>query len=179
MIAVSNHREWLAMRRIVTTCCACGALAAVSGCAMMMNMRPAADSYTYDVGTATASEIRARTVEILSRFGYTDLMDDGSEPVHMESQWKERAPVDDQEKARGYKIISRVKLAASPKVTSGSPTLYHVLLTVENRYMPSRGTKRDATDMTPAVGYARSIVKEMTGAFGGSARPVTNEPKSF
>ena len=159
---------------VLATSCACAAVASMSGCAMMMEMRPAADSYTYDIGVASEPDVRARTSEILSRFGYHLVRDDGYPSLHMESQWQSRAPMDDLEKVRGYEIISRVIVTGAPRDVSGA-LMYHVLLNVENRFVPMRGTPRDKREMTPSAGYAKSIVKQMTLAFGSATRTVTNE----
>jgi len=37
-----------------------------------------------------------------------------------------------------------------------------------------RGTPRDKRQVTSSTAYAKSIVKEMTLAFGSASRPVTN-----
>ena len=87
--------------RTATTFCACAGLVAISGCAMMMQMRPAADSYTYDVGVASAPDVRAKTSDILSRLGYRVVTDNGYQGLFMQSQWKNRPPVDAQESNRG------------------------------------------------------------------------------
>ena len=100
---------------------------------MMGHMRPAADSYTYDVGVGTPSEIRDRTTNILRTFGYDVVRDDGSEKVYMETQWQKRDPVDEQERQWGHEIISRVQVTGAPRFVRGAPTLYHALVTVENR----------------------------------------------
>ena len=142
-------------------------------------MRPAADSYTYDVGFATAGEIRAKAATVFSGLGYTVVNDDLSHPVYIETQWQTRAPTDAEEKSRGSELISRVTVTGVPTGVVGSPTMYHVLLTIENRYVPSRGTRRDARDASTTTNYAQSIVKGMAVAFGGSARPVANEPRPF
>jgi hypothetical protein len=146
---------------------------------MMGAMRPAADSYTYDVGYATASEIRTKAAGVFSVLGYKVVTDDLSRPVYIETQWLTRAPTDAEEKSRGSQLISRISLIGLPTGVAGSPTMYHVLLTIENRYVPSRGTRRDARDASTSANYAQSIVKGMAVAFGGSARPVANEPRPF
>jgi len=168
------------MRRIaqlgrvaLATTCACGAIVSMSSCAMMMEMRPAADSYTYDLGVASEPDIRSRTSEILSRFGYHLVRDDGYPSLHMESQWLSRQPADDLEKIRGYEIISRVTVSGAPRDVGGT-LMYHVLLNVENRFVPVRGTPKDKRQVTSSTAYAKSIVKEMTLAFGSASRPVTN-----
>ena len=161
---------------VLATSCACVAVASMSGCAMMMEMRPAADSYTYDIGVASETDVRTRTSEILSRFGYHLVRDDGYPSLHMESQWQSRAPVDDLEKIRGYEIISRVTVTGVPRDVGGV-IMYHVLLNVENRFVPVRGTPRDKRQVTSSAGYAESIVKEMTLAFGSATRSVTNAQK--
>ena len=97
----------------------------------------------------------------------------------METQWQQRPPADADERARGSDIVSRIIVNGIPRETAGAPTTYHVLLTIENRYVPSRGTQRDARATSVSAGYARSIVKGMALAFGGSARPVANEPRPF
>jgi len=148
---------------------------------MMMNIRPAADSYTFDLGTASPQEARARAETALVPLGYKLSADDGLPGVRIESQWQSRNPVDDQERASGYEIISRVKLAGRPNVVPGSPNLYRVLLTVENRFVPSRGTSRASRHLGAPLGsaYARSIVKQVSVAFGGTPRPVADEPRPF
>jgi len=165
-------------RAAVAACCACAAVVSMTGCAMMMEMRPAADSYTYDLGVATEPDIRARTSGILARYGYHLVRDDGYPNLHMESQWQSRAPIDELEKIRGYEIISRVTMTGAPRDVSGA-LMYHVLLTVENRFVPVGGTARDKRQATSSAGYARSIVREMTIAFGGVARPVANDLQPF
>lgn len=147
---------------------------------MMFQMRPAADSYTYDIGLATAGDIRARASDILGRLGYRVVRDDGSQRVYVESEWKSRPPIDDQERNGGSEIITRVTLFGAPRaITVGSPQMYHVLLTIENRFVPVKGTKREARDLTSSASYAQSIVKELSVAFGGTARPVADEPRPF
>jgi uncharacterized lipoprotein len=165
-------------RAAVAACCACAAVASLSGCAMMMEMRPAADSYTYDLGVAPAPEIRAKASDILLRYGYHLVRDDGYPSLHMESQWQSRAPIDEVEKIRGYEIISRVTMTGAPRDVSGA-LMYHVLMTVENRFVPVRGTARGRRQSTSSAGYARSIVREMNVAFGGPARPVVNGAPPF
>lgn len=160
-----------------TVACACGATS-MTGCAMMGSMRPAADSYTYDVGVASASEIRNRTASILKTFGY-DVVRDDPERVYLETEWLKRAPVDGPERSRGTEIISRVKLTGSQSARGSTPGTYHVLVTVENRFVPTRGTQRDVRDMTSSISYAQSIVKGMSLAFGGTVRPVADEPQQF
>jgi hypothetical protein len=172
-------REQMAPRRTATLCCACAILTAAGGCAPMMQMRPAADSYTYDVGVASSSEIHAKTSDVLSRLGYRVVRDADGERVYMESGWKRREPVDDEERARGYEIISRVTLAGTPQEIAGASSMYHLLLTVENRFVPLRGTRRDARDWSSSADYARSIVKQMSLAFGGNPRAVADEPNPF
>jgi hypothetical protein len=56
--------------RCAAVSCACGAIAATTGCAMMGHMRPAADSYTFDVGTASARDIHTKATDLFKRFGY-------------------------------------------------------------------------------------------------------------
>lgn len=146
----------------------------------MFQMRPAADSYTYDIGMATAGDIRARASDILGRLGYKVVRDDGTQRVYVESEWKSRPPVDDRERNGGSEIITRVTLFGSPRaLVAGAPQMYHVLLTIENRYVPLKGTKREAIDLTSSASYARSIVKELRVAFGGITRPVADEPRPF
>ena len=145
----------------------------------MGNMRPAADSYTYDVGIGSASAIRERTANILRSFGYQLLRDDGNERVYMETQWQKRAPVDGQERMRGGEIISRVQISGSPRVVAGGPTLYHALVTIENRFVPTHGTQREARETQPSLSYVQSIVKGMSVALGSTARPVANDPRPF
>jgi len=148
---------------------------------MMMNIRPAADSYTYDLGTASALDARAKAEATLKPFGYRFSADDGLPGVQMESQWQPREPVDEQERASGSEIISRVKVTGHPREAIGAPRLYHVLLTIENRFVPSRGTSRTSRRLGSPVGstYARSIVKQMSVAFGGASRPIADEPRPF
>lgn len=167
------------MIRCAAVSCACGALAATAGCAMMGHMRPAADSYTFDVGVASAPDIHTKAVDVFKRFGYTVMKEDESQPIYMETQWQKRPPADDEERERGYEIISRIKLAGAPREVTGAPIMYHVLLTVENRFIPTRGMRRDARDVTSSTGYAQTIVKGMAIAFGGTARPVADEPRPF
>ena len=145
---------------------------------MMMDMRPAADRYTYERGVAAEADIRAKTSDILARYGYHLVRDDGYPNLHMESQWQSRAPIDDLEKIRGYEIISRVTMTGAPRDVSGA-LRYHVLLTVENRFVPVSGTVHDRRQATSSAGYARSIVRKMTVAFGSAARPVANELPPF
>jgi hypothetical protein len=97
----------------------------------------------------------------------------------MESQWQKREPADDAERTSGSDIISRIKLMGAPREVAGAPTMYHVLLTVESRFVPTRGTRRDARDFASSTGYAQTIVKGMAVAFGGSVRPVASEPRPF
>lgn len=151
----------------------------MTGCAMMGAMRPAADSYTYDVGVGSPSEIRARTANILKAFGYELVRDDGNDHLYMQTQWQKRAPVDDQERMRAYEIISRVQVTGSPQLSPGAPNMYHALVTVENRFVPTRGTRRDARDATSSLGYAQSIVKGMAVAFGGTPHPVGEEQRPY
>ncbi len=165
-------------RAAVAACFACVGAVSMTGCAMMMDMRPAADSYTYDLGVAPEPDIRARTSDVLARFGYHLVRDDGHPKLHMESQWQSRAPIDDLEKIRGYEIISRVTMTGEPRDVSGA-LMYHVLLTVDNRFVPVRGTASDKRQATSSAGYARSIVREMAVALGGPARPVANELPPF
>ena len=161
-----------------TMCCATAA-ALLGGCAPMMQMRPAADSYTYDVGVASGPEIQAKTLDILARFGYRVARQDGPNRVYIESDWQSRQPVDDLERNQGYEIISRVTLSGAPRSPETSPALYHVLLTVENRFVPLRGTNRENMDRTSSADYARSIVKQMSLAFASNPVSVTNEPRPF
>lgn len=143
-------------------------------------MRPAADSYTYDVGYASELELRGKVAGIFSGLGYKDVMDAPSPRVHMETQWQQRPPADADEQARGSEIVSRIIVTGIPRETTGAPTMYHVLLTIENRYVPSRGTHRDAHYASASAGYVQSIVKGMALAFGSSAHPVANEqPRPF
>ncbi len=167
------------IRRAAAVSWMCGALAAISGCAPMWHMRPAADSYTYEVGLASESEIRAKAADIFKGFGYKVVTYDLSQAVYMETEWQQRQPADNEERMRGYQIVSRITLTGTPREVDGAPTVYHVLLTVENRFVPTRGTRRDVRDARSSAGYAQSIVKGMAVAFGGSARPVTNEPRPF
>jgi hypothetical protein len=167
------------MRRAAAVSCVCGALAATAGCAMMGHMRPAADSYTFDIGLASAPEIRAKATGIFKDFGYRIVKDDSSESLHMETQWQSRQPADDEERMGGHEIISRIKLIGAPGEVAGASTMYHVLLTVENRFVPTRATRRDAHEGTSSARYAQAIVKGMALAFGGSAHPVATEPRPF
>lgn len=148
---------------------------------MMMNIRPAADSYTFDLGTASAQDARAKAEAALKPFGYRFSADDGLPGVQLESQWQSREPVDAQERASGSEIISRVKVTGHRREPAGQPALYHVLLTIESRFLPSRGTSRTSRRLGTPVGsaYARSIVKQVSVAFGGAARPVADEPRPF
>ena len=163
-----RRRRDQTMIRCAAACCVCTALAATSGCAMMGHMRPAADSYTYDVGFASATDIRAKAADIFKDFGYRVVRDDASHPVTIETQWQKRPPADDEERLRGYEIISRVKLNGLSREISGAPIMFHVLITVENRFVPTRGTKREARDASSSAGYAQAIVKGMAVAFGGN-----------
>lgn len=148
---------------------------------MMMNIRPAADSYTYDLGTTSASEARAKAEASLAPFGYRLSPDDGLPGVQIESQWQSRAPINEQERASGYEIISRVKLTGHRSEVAGVPNQYRVLLTVENRFVPLRGTSRRSRDLVSPTGssYARLIVKQVGVAFGSTTRPVADEPRPF
>jgi hypothetical protein len=174
-------RPLLTIERAAALCCSCAAIVTMSGCAMMMNMRPAADSYTYDLGMASPADTRARAEAALTPLGYKLSRDDGMRGVRIESQWQSRAPVDDQERAGGYEIISRVKLTGRSNSAPSAPNLYRVLLTVENRFVPSRGTSRASRHLGAPVGstYARSIVKQVIVAFNGTSRPVADEPRPF
>jgi hypothetical protein len=162
--------------RAAATFCACAGMVAMSGCAMMMQMRPAADSYTYDVGIASAPDARAKTSDILARLGYQVVTDDGYQGLYMQSQWKSRPPIDAQESTRGSEIISRVTMKGASRDVASAPTMYHVLLTVENRFVPLRGATREQRRLTASAGYAQSIVREMSLAFGGSGRPIADQP---
>lgn len=176
-----SARPSLTIERAAVLCCSCAAIVTMSGCSMMMNIRPAADSYTYDLGTTSAQEARAKAETALTQLGYRLSGDDGLPGVRIESQWQSRAPVDDQERASGYEIISRVKLTGRPNNAAGAPRLYRMLLTVENRFVPSRGTSRASRHLGAPVGstYARSIAKQVSVAFGGTSRPVADEPLPF
>lgn len=169
------------MGRIAVLCCTGAAVATMTGCAMMMNMRPAADSYTYDLGTASAQGARAKAEAALTPLGYRFSPDDGLPGVQIESQWRSREPIDEQERASGYEIISRVKLTGHASDVAGAPKQYHVLLTVENRFVPSRGTSRASSRLRSPVTstYARSVVKQVSNAFGGTFRPIADEPRPF
>jgi hypothetical protein len=169
----------VASGRAKALCCACAALVTTTGCATMFQMRPAADSYTYDIGLATPVDIRARASNILERLGYKLVRDDGPERFYVESEWRSRPPMDDRERSGGSEIITRVILEGAPRVVSGSPAVYHVLLIVENRFVPLRGTKHEAREPTSSASYAEAIVKEISVAFGGTARPVADEPRPF
>lgn len=167
------------VRRAAVATCIC-ALSGTTGCAMMGVMRPAADSYTYDVGYASELELRGKVAGIFNGLGYKDVMDAPSPQVHIETQWQQRAPADTDERTRGSEIVSRIIVNGIPRESVGAPTMYHVLLTIENRYVPSRGGHRDVRDTSASAGYAQSIVKGMALAFGGSAHPVVNEqPRPF
>ena len=148
---------------------------------MMMNMRPAADSYTYDLGAASAPEVRAKAEEALGPLGYKLDPDDGLAGVRLRSQWQKREPIDAQERASGYEIISRVKLTGYESGLAGTTRIYRVLLTVENRFVPLRGTSRMSRELSSPTGstYARSIVKQVSVAFGGISRPIADEPRPF
>ena len=176
-----RRRDSHTTRRAAACCCSFAAVVTMSGCAMMMNIRPAADSYTYDLGTTSASEARAKAESSLAPLGYRLSPDDGLPGVLSESQWRSRAPIDEQERASGYEIISRVKLTGHRAEVAGAPNQYHVLLTVENRFVPLRGTSRSSRDLVSPTGssYARLIVKQVSGAFGSTPRPVANEPQPF
>jgi len=167
-----------AVNRCTGVLCVFGAVS-LGGCAMMGSMRPAADSYTFDVGVGSANEIRARTAPILEGLGYQLVRDDGTRKIRMETEWQKRSPVDEQERALRTEIISRVRIAGAPNVRVGVPGTYHVLVTVESRFVPTRGTHREARTMVASMSYAQSIVKGMTLAFGGVARPVADEPRPF
>jgi hypothetical protein len=153
----------------------------MSGCAMMMHIRPAADSYTYDLGTAAAQDIRMKAETALGPLGYRFSPGDGLRDVHIESQWQSRPPIDAQERASGYEIITRIKLTGHPSEVAAATQLFHVLLTVENRFVPSRGTSRASRELSSPAGssYARSIMKQVSVAFGGTSRPVADEPRPF
>jgi hypothetical protein len=163
-------------------------------------MRPAADSYTYDVGFASEAELKGKVAGIFYGLGYKDaaaslgfgpsdpmsmygtVHTSGEPPVplHMETEWKRRPPTDADEAARGSQIVSRISVTGVPSDTAASPTIYHVLLKIENRYVPSRGTRRDLRGESPPCNYAQLIVKGMALAFGGTPRPITNEqPRPF
>jgi hypothetical protein len=167
--------------RTAGLCCTCAAVVTMSGCAMMMNIRPAADSYTYDLGTASAQDARAKAEAALVPLGYRFPPGDGLPGVEIQSQWQSRAPIDEQERASGYEIISRVKVNGRLTEVAGAPKTYRVLLTVENRFVPSRGTSRTSRQLGSPAGstYARSIVKQMGLVFGGTTRPVADEPRPF
>ena len=176
-----SPRPFLTIERAAALCCSCAAIVTMGGCAMMMNIRPAADSYTYDLGIASPSEARAKAEAALTPLGYKLSGEDGMPGVRIASQWQSREPVDEQERAGGYEIISRVKLNGRPNKAADTPNLYRVLLTVENRFVPLRGTSRASRHLGAPVGstYARSIVKQMSVAFGGTSRPVADEPRPF
>jgi len=166
---------------------------------MMGVMRPAADSYVYDVGYASGTELKGKVAGIFYGLGYKDAAaalgfggyfpvavnstvvtpDDPPGPLHMETEWKRRPPADADEAARGSQIVSRITVTGIPNVAAASPTMYHVLLKIENRYVPSRGTRRDLRGESPPCSYAQVIVKGMALAFGGTPRPVTNELRPF
>jgi hypothetical protein len=146
---------------------------------MMGSMRPAADSYTFDVGVGSATEIRARTGAILKELGYQSVRDDGSQKVYIETDWQKRSPVDERERSLRKEIISRVSIVGAPNVVGGVSGTYHVLVTVESRFVPTQGMQRDSRTMVSSMSYAQSIVKGMSLAFGGIARPVADEPRPF
>ena len=146
---------------------------------MMGAMRPAADSYTYDVGYASELELRGKVVGIFSVLGYKDVIDAPSPRVHMETQWEKRPPSDAEEQARGSEIVSRITVTGIPREIAGAPTMYQVLLTIENRYVPTRGTRREARVASRPCSYAQVIIKGMALAFGGTPHPVANEPRPF
>lgn len=175
-----RRRDSISTGRAATLYCAC-AVVTMNGCAMMMNIRPAADSYTYDLGATSASEARAKAEASLAPLGYRLSPDDGRPGVQIESQWQSRAPIDEQERTSGYEIISRVKLTGHPSEVAGVPKQYRVLLTVENRFVPLRGTSRSSRDLMSPTGssYARLIVKRVSVAFGSTPRPVTDELRPF
>src|SRR6478752_6914092 len=102
----------------------------MSGCAMMGVMRPAADSYTYDVGYASELDLRGKVAGVFSGLGYKDVVDAPSPRVHMETQWQQRPPADADERSRGSEIVSRIKVTGIPRETAGAPTMYHVLITI-------------------------------------------------
>jgi hypothetical protein len=143
---------------------------------MMGSMRPAADSYTYDVGVASEPEMRARTSTQLRALGYQLIRDEG---VHIETDWQKRSPVDARERALRTEIISRVTINGSRNAVAGLQSTYHVIVTVESRFVPTQGTQRDARATAASISYAESIVKGMSLAFGGTARPVADEPRPF
>lgn len=176
-----SPRPSLTIERAAVFCCSCAVIVAISGCSMMMNIRPAADSYTFDLGTASAQDARAKAETALIPLGYRLSVDDGLPGVRIESQWQSRSPVDEQERASGYEIISRVKLSGRQSNAAAAPNMYRVLLTVENRFVPLRGTSRASRHLGAPVGatYARSIVKQVSVAFGGTSRPVADEPLPF
>jgi hypothetical protein len=167
------------MRRAAAVSCVCGALAATAGCAMMGHMRPAADSYTYDVGLASGPEIRTKAADIFKGLGYRVVWDDPSKPVYMETQWQSREPADDEERSRGHEIISRIKLTGAPREAAGESTVFHVLVTIENRFVPTQATRRDARGAASSDGYAQRIVKGMAVVFGGSAGGGVTQPRPF
>jgi hypothetical protein len=142
---------------------------------MMGSMRPAADSYTYDVGIASGSEMRTRTTTLLKGLGY-QVRDDGGK---IETDWQKRTPMDERERALRTEIISRVSISGAPNVAGGAPGTYHIIVTVESRFVPTQGTQRDARVTVASISYAESIVKGMSLAFGGIARPVADEPRPF
>jgi len=123
--------------RCAAVSCACGALAAVSGCAMMGHMRPAADSYTFDVGVASAPDIHSKASDLFRRFGYTIARDDESKPG-METEWQKRAPADEEERTRGYEIISM------PPPSSGGVALAQLLGIKEDRAADFKGVAHNS-----------------------------------
>ncbi|MFN2602239.1 MAG: hypothetical protein ABR582_05720 [Gemmatimonadaceae bacterium] len=187
------------VRRAAAATCIC-ALSGTTGCAMMGVMRPAADSYTYDVGYASGAELKGKVAGIFYGLGYKDAAaalgfgqhdavalynavvtsDEPPGPLHMETEWKRRPAADADEAARGSQIVSRITVTGIPSAGAASPTMYHVLLKIENRYVPSRGTHRDLRGESPPCSYAQVIVKGMALAFGGTPHPVANEqPRPF
>lgn len=176
-----HRRDSISTGRAATLCCTCATVVTMSGCVMMMNIRPAADSYTYDLGTASGPDVRAKAEAALVPLGYRFSPDDGLPGVQIESQWQRREPIDEQERAGGYEIISRVKLTGHASKVAATPKLYHVLLTVENRFVPLHGTSRSSRDLMSPTGssYARSVIRHVGVAFGGTFRPVADEPRPF
>jgi hypothetical protein len=111
--------------------------------------------------------------------GYEVVRDDGPDKVYMETGWQKRTAIDDRERALRNEIISRVSITGAPNGVRGPSANYHVIVTVESRFVPTQGTRRYARATVASMSYAESIVKGMSLAFGGTARPVADEPRPF
>src|SRR6188474_206574 len=81
-----SPRPSLTIERAAVLCCSCAAIMTMSGCSMMMNIRPAADSYTFDLGTTSAQDARVKAETALIPLGYRLSNDDGLTGVRIESQ---------------------------------------------------------------------------------------------